>query len=71
MLSRSLGVAALAGLVCFCGCKAAPPGRAEDAVIRLIKHSITVGGKHDKNPVPSTPEKIESWKQTFGGFILW
>lgn len=70
MLSRSLGVATLAGFVCLCGCRAAPPGRAEEAVVQWIKHTITVSGKHDKNPVPSTPEKIESGKQTFGFYCV-
>lgn len=70
MLSRSLSVATLTGLVCLCGCKAAPPGRAEAAVVQWIEHTITVGGKKDKNPIAPTAEKIESGKQTFGFYCV-
>lgn len=71
MLSRSLGMTTLAMLLCLSGCRAAaPPGRAEAALLQWLKRTITVGGKHDKNPVPATPEKIESGKQTFGFYCV-
>ncbi|MCU1226687.1 MAG: cytochrome c class [Edaphobacter sp.] len=52
------------------GCKVTPPGKAETAVVQWTKHTVTVGGKHDKNPVQSTPDKIEAGKQTFGFYCV-
>jgi len=54
----------------LCGCRATPPSRTEEAVIRWTKHTITVKGKHDKNPVPATAEKIEAGKQTFAFYCI-
>lgn len=52
------------------GCTAKPPGRVETSVITWTKHNITVQGRHDHNPMPSTPDHIESGKQTFGAYCV-
>src|SRR5215472_598617 len=54
----------------LCGCRATPPSRTEEAVIRWTKHTITVKGRHDKNPVPATAQKIEAGKQTFASYCI-
>ena len=62
-----LGCAASLGLT---GCKATPPGRGEAAVVQWTKYHVTVGGVHDKNPIPSTAENIEAGKQAFGSYCV-
>jgi mono/diheme cytochrome c family protein len=70
MLSRSLSMVAVTGFVSLCGCKATPPNRAEAALIQWTKHTITVRGKHERNPIPPTAEKIERGKETFGFYCV-
>lgn len=70
MLRRSLSVAILTGIAALCGCKATPPGRAEEAIVQWVKHNITVKGKDDQNPIQPTAQKIESGKQTFGFYCV-
>jgi len=52
------------------GCKVTPPGRAETAIVQWTKHTLTVGGSRDKNPVPNTADKIEAGKQAFGFYCV-
>jgi mono/diheme cytochrome c family protein len=51
-------------------CKATPPGNVETAVINWTKHTVTIRGKHDKNPVPTTEDRIEAGKQAFGFYCV-
>lgn len=62
-----LGCAAAMGLM---GCKVAPPGRAEAAAMQWTKYHVTVGGVHEKNPIPTTADKIEVGKQAFGFYCV-
>jgi cytochrome c553 len=50
------------------GCRAGRPGKVTTVTITWVKHHITVGGKHDRNPLPSTPATIEAGKQAFGSY---
>jgi mono/diheme cytochrome c family protein len=52
------------------GCKATPPGKWETLTITKIKHSITVGGKNDKNPVPDKPANVESGRIAFSHYCV-
>ena len=58
-------VALLAGIT---GCRAVQPTRPEVAVAQWVKHNITVGGRHDRNPVEASAESIEEGKQSFGSY---
>ena len=66
-----LTIAAL-GLVAaaLAGCKATPPGKAETAVATWTKHHVTIGGKHDRNPVPATVASIKDGKELFGSYCM-
>jgi mono/diheme cytochrome c family protein len=52
------------------GCKVEPPGRLESTVIQWTKHHLTVGGKHDKNPVRDTREAVEEGRQAFQSYCV-
>jgi mono/diheme cytochrome c family protein len=52
------------------GCRVAPPGKLETKVIRWTKHNMTVGGKHDKNPIENAVEAVEEGKQAFGSYCV-
>ena len=71
MLQRTLAVVPVC---CLClasaGCKVAPAGSAETAVMQWTKHNVTVGGKKDRNPIQASAETIESGKQTFGFYCV-
>jgi mono/diheme cytochrome c family protein len=58
-----LGAAAL-----LAGCKATPPGKWETLTITKIKHSITVGGKNDKNPVPDESTNVQNGRIAFSHY---
>jgi mono/diheme cytochrome c family protein len=52
------------------GCRAKQPSRAEAKVAFWAKHHITVGGKHEKNPVPATAENIAEGQQSFSSYCM-
>jgi mono/diheme cytochrome c family protein len=52
------------------GCRAKAPTATESAAVNWAKRHITVGGKHDKNPVPATPENIADGKQAFNSYCM-
>ncbi len=52
------------------GCRAKAPTAAESAAVNWTKRHITVGGKHDENPVPVTPENIADGKQAFTSYCM-
>jgi mono/diheme cytochrome c family protein len=47
------------------GCKATPPAKWETSVITRVKHSLTVKGKDEKNPLPDTPVNVERGRVAF------
>jgi mono/diheme cytochrome c family protein len=51
--------------VVLCGCKASKPSALEANSINWVKHNITIGGSHDKNPFPATAENVDEGKQAF------
>lgn len=52
------------------GCRAKPPGKVETTVIDWTKHHVTIGGKHDRNPTPATPDSISNGKQLFDSYCM-
>ena len=56
--------------VALSGCKATPPGRWETTAMSKVKHSITVGGKKDKNPLRDTPTNVQSGKEAFSHYCV-
>lgn len=51
-------------------CEAKQPGRIETITIQWAKHHVTIGGKHEKNPVRETTENIESGRHIFGYYCV-
>ena len=45
-------------LLVLAACRATPPGRFERALAAEVKRSITIGGRGDRNPLPSTEETV-------------
>jgi mono/diheme cytochrome c family protein len=50
------------------GCKAAPPGKWETVAMTKIKHSITIGGRQAKNPLPSSAQNIADGRDAFSHY---
>ncbi|GGG90850.1 c-type cytochrome [Silvibacterium dinghuense] len=63
-------VAALLALAALAGCKAGKPGPAQTHTVNWVKHHITVGGKHDRNPFPATASNIDDGKQAFTQYCM-
>ena len=70
MWAKPLTIAGTAISIALTACRATPPGHVETTVIDWTKHNITVRGKTARNPIPATPEKIASGKQTFGFYCV-
>jgi cytochrome c len=63
-------IAALSLLLVLAGCQARQPGSVETAIAQRIKHEVTVGGKTETNPLPSTAENIQSGRQNFSNYCM-
>lgn len=46
------------------------PGRVESALATTVKHRITVGGKHQSNPLPATEANIHAGRENFSPYCL-
>lgn len=64
--SGLLGISALL----LGGCKATPPGKAETRIAYWTKQHITIGGKHDRNPVAATTASIQEGKELFTSYCM-
>ena len=51
-------------------CRATPPGKWEATAVTKVKHSLTVGGKQDKNPLASTPANVQNGKEAFSHYCV-
>lgn len=56
--------------VAIAGCKAGPPGGVERGVMRWTKHTLTVRGKSERNPLPPTPDNITAGKEAFSHYCI-
>jgi cytochrome c len=65
----SLAVCALTCLS-LSACKARQSGSGETKVTQWSKHHLTIGGRHDVNPVKETAENIEEGKKIFGYYCV-
>lgn len=70
MRNQLLSVVTLTSIVVLGGCKATPPTKVETSTIQWAKHHLTVGGKKDRNPLPSTAENIAAGKRVFGYYCV-
>jgi len=59
-------------LLCLCvtGCKVAPAGAVETAVVQWTKHHVTVGGGNNANPFHESGKVIDSGKEAFGFYCV-
>ncbi len=64
----------IAAIVAACdllaGCRATPPGPTESHALQWLKLHVTVKGKHDRNPLPATPEHLAEGKEAFGQYCM-
>ena len=61
------GVVAALGLL---GCRAKPPSEIETKVITSAKHSLFVGNRTQKNPLPDGPGVVSAGREAFGHFCV-
>src|SRR5215470_5675906 len=57
-----------AAVVLLGGCRATPPGKLETGLLTRVKHSITVGGKNDKNPLVDNTATIDAGRDAFSHY---
>jgi len=57
-------------LTVLLGCRATPPSRVETKAAYWTKHHVTIGGKHDVNPVKATNDNIEDGKELFTSYCM-
>jgi len=51
-------------------CGVRQPGSLERSVVTLLKQRITVGGKQESNPFPSTPDNIAEGRKAFSYYCV-
>jgi S-disulfanyl-L-cysteine oxidoreductase SoxD len=52
------------------GCKATPPGKWETEAVTLAKHSVLVGNRDIRNPLPATAGRIADGKDSFSHYCV-
>jgi mono/diheme cytochrome c family protein len=60
----------LVPLAAIAGCKASPPGKLEQGVMKWTKHTVTVRNKLERNPLPVTKENIATGKEAFSHYCV-
>src|ERR1700739_4784386 len=69
-MRRLVTVTAAILLTGLAGCKANTPGKFETRSINFAKHHIFIGNKHEKNPLPDTPETRADGKEAFSHYCV-
>ena len=57
-------------MIALCGCKATPPGKAEERMMWAAKHHIFVGNKKQKNQMAATTQSIADGKDAFSHYCV-
>jgi mono/diheme cytochrome c family protein len=57
-------------LIWLAGCSVRPPGKLETETVQWAKHTVTVGGRKDHNPLAATGGNIDAGKQAFGYYCV-
>jgi mono/diheme cytochrome c family protein len=65
----SLSICLVAGLS-LTACRSSQRGSLESKTIQWSKHHLTVGGRHDINPIQESTENIEAGKRVFGYYCV-
>lgn len=62
----------ICGFACLSltACKSTQRGSIESKAIQWSKHHVTIGGRHDVNPVKESTENIEAGKRIFGYYCV-
>jgi len=66
-LALAWSLISLAGIA---GCKVSPPGKVENGVVTWTKHTLTVGNKSERNPLPATNENIVAGREAFSHYCV-
>ena len=57
-------------LILLHGMKATRPGKAEDEVMRKVKHDIFVGNRQQRNPIMVSPGALADGKEAFSHYCV-
>jgi mono/diheme cytochrome c family protein len=63
-------VLACASSLCLSGCRVKPPGELETMIAQWTKHHVTVGGRHNVNPIHTSAETIAAGKHIFSAYCV-
>lgn len=69
-MRRSQAISILWIAASLSACKVTPPGKWETTAITKVKHSVTVGGKNDKNPLANTLENAQNGSEAFSHYCV-
>lgn len=70
MTQRIVLAGLLGGVLLLAGCKVREPGKIETTLAVAVKQRITVGGKQDHNPLPSSPENVSAGRENFSHYCF-
>jgi len=73
-MAREKALAALVIGLCLAtgvaGCAVRTPGRVETVLATTVKHRLTVGEKHESNPLPASEANIHAGQQNFSHYCM-
>jgi mono/diheme cytochrome c family protein len=67
---KLLLVVAVISLASLCGCKAAPPGKAETTIMDFSKHDLLIGGRKTQDPLPDNATTLADGKEAFSHYCV-
>ena len=70
VLGFALGIFFEPALILFHGISATRPGGLESLLMMTAKHSMLVGNKQQKNPIPLTPDALADGKDAFSHYCI-
>ena len=65
---KPLRYAGLGLLITMLGCGVHEPGKLETKTATLMKHRLTIGGRKERNPLPSDEESVQHGQKSFSGY---
>jgi mono/diheme cytochrome c family protein len=60
----------LLGVLVTAGCQVRQPGAVETAFVQGFKHTVSVGGKKDVNPLPANPQNVRAGQENFSHYCM-
>lgn len=69
-MRNRLGTILAVSIAALSGCKVSTPGNFETNAMTRVKHSLTIGGKNNKNPLQNNADTAKNGKVAFSHYCI-